>query len=197
MKKIISLLLLLLVSVSFSFAHTDHSEHGDFEQAEAIVNAQIPCSDLTDDQLEIVGDYLMEQMHPGERHSIMDDMMGGEGSESLRGMHIQLARSIYCTGNADTVVSKDKDDVTDMVSGGMMSSKGAEPGMMGGAMMGMMEGSSASGYQMSTMGLFGMGVAWLVYMALLAFIFAVIFWWTYNFMVAKKSNKKSNKKKQE
>ncbi len=38
----------------------------------------------------------MELMHPGEAHELMHKMMGGEGSEAVRQMHIQMARSIYC-----------------------------------------------------------------------------------------------------
>ena len=61
----------------------------------------------------------MEQMHPGEAHKLMDQMMGGEGSDSLKQMHIQMARKIYCN-----------EDV-----GGMMGSGGMMNMMMGNDMM--------------------------------------------------------------
>ena len=38
----------------------------------------------------------MEQMHPGELHEIMDERMGGDGSEQLRQVHIAIARNFYC-----------------------------------------------------------------------------------------------------
>lgn len=68
----------------------------DFSQAEALIQQRTSCDQLTQDQLEMLGDYYMEQMHPGETHEYMDQMMGGEGSESLRRVHINMALRIYC-----------------------------------------------------------------------------------------------------
>jgi hypothetical protein len=85
----------------------------------------------------------MEQMHPGEAHKVMDKMMGGEGSESLRLMHIAMAKRLYCN------------DINDAVNYGMRGY-----GMMGsgknvyGGMMNMMGGSF--GYGM--MGNWGYGM---------------------------------------
>ena len=82
----------LLISSVLVMAHGEE----DFSQAEEIIEEKISCDDLTDDQLEVIGDYYMEQMHPGELHEIMDERMGGEGSESLRQAHITMALSFYC-----------------------------------------------------------------------------------------------------
>ena len=35
-------------------------------------------------------------------------------------------------------------------------------------------------------GMFGYGLLWLVYFALAAFIFSVIFWWTHNWLAKKR-----------
>jgi len=86
---IAALVILLPVNIS---AHSDE----DFAQAEALMNQSVSCNQFTDEQLELIGDYYMEQMHPGEAHEYMDQMMGGEGSESLRQMHINIASRIYC-----------------------------------------------------------------------------------------------------
>ena len=102
---------------------TAHGEEG-FAAAEELIDSKVPCSELSEEQLELIGDYYMEQMHPGEAHEQMDAMMGGEGSESLRLMHIRMAQSFYCGEHQ-------------MMGPGMMNQ------MMGSNMMGgdMMDGS--------------------------------------------------------
>lgn len=84
--------MIILLFVSVISAHSEE----DFSQAQVLINQSISCDELTEDQLELIGDYYMEQMHPGEAHEYMDEMMGGEGSESLRQVHINMARNIYC-----------------------------------------------------------------------------------------------------
>ncbi len=91
MKYIYFMLAVFFMSVPFAFADTDH---GNFTQAQAIIEQRIPYDQLTDDQFEILGDYFMELM-VGERHDFMDEMMGGEGSESLRQAHINMGRNLY------------------------------------------------------------------------------------------------------
>ena len=76
-----NMLLYMIIGVLLSVPAMAHE---DFEIAEQLINESIPCSQLSEDQLEMIGDYVMEQMHPGEQHEIMDQMMGAEGSESLR-----------------------------------------------------------------------------------------------------------------
>ena len=105
MKKI---LLFGLFVILFSFAVIAQEEH-DFTNAKQLIDSKISCDSLTNEQLEEIGDYYMEQMHPGEAHEYMDRMMGGEGSESLKQVHINIAKRIYCNEN-----------VGGMMSGGMM-----------------------------------------------------------------------------
>lgn len=57
---------------------------------------ELSCNELTDSDFERLGDAVMESMHPGEAHERMDEMMGGEGSESLRQAHINMGLSFYC-----------------------------------------------------------------------------------------------------
>lgn len=77
-------------------ANGEHDHEGEIEEGRTLVESGISCDELSDEQREAIGEYYMEQMHPGEEHEAMDEMMGGEGSESLRSMHIQMARSRYC-----------------------------------------------------------------------------------------------------
>ena len=90
-KGILLYFLIFIFSVGFVFADAE-----EFAEAKSIIDAKTPCSKLNENQLESIGDYLMEQMHPGEAHELMDRMMGGEGSESLRLIHIAMAKRIYC-----------------------------------------------------------------------------------------------------
>ena len=120
-KSIVLYFLIALLSIGIVFSQSDEEI---FKEAKQLIDAKTPCSELSEDQLEHMGDYYMEPMHPGEAHELMDEMMGGEGSESLRQMHIAMAKRIYCKENVGT-----------MMSGGMMSMMMGS-NMMGGNMMG-------------------------------------------------------------
>jgi len=151
MKKIFTILILgmLLLSVSLVFAH----EH-DFNETKQLIDSGISCDKLTDEQLESIGDYYMEQMHPGEAHEMMDEMMGGEGSESLRQMHINMAKRLYCN-----------EDVGGMMGGGMMGNN-----MMGSGMTG--NYSAYYGYNSFW------NILWLIF---LMGVIVLIIWLIYNF----------------
>ena len=98
------------------------SADSETEEGRKLVESNTGCDRLSDEQLEDIGDYYMEQIHPGESHELMDSMMGGEGSESLKQTHINIARRIYC--NDDVYIGYGM-----MGSGGMMNLLGR--GMMG------------------------------------------------------------------
>ncbi len=83
------MLLLLIAGLASAAEH-------DFGETKQLIDSRLGCDKLADKQLEAIGEYYMEQMHPGEQHEWMDEMMGGEGSERLRQMHIQMAKVLYC-----------------------------------------------------------------------------------------------------
>src|SRR3989344_3532727 len=115
MRKILfAIMVVLLLNVSLVFAH----EHN-FAETKQIIDSGISCDKLTDEQFEAMGDYYMEQMHPGEAHEMMDQMMGGEGSDTLKQMHIQMAKRLYCN-----------EDVGGMMGGGMMNMMIGSGGMI-------------------------------------------------------------------
>ena len=155
MKKIsiIVIFSMLLLGVSLVSAH----EH-DFDETKQLIDSGIGCDKLTDEQLESIGDYYMEQMHPGEAHEMMDQMMGGEGSESLRQVHINMAKRLYCN-----------EDVGGMMGGGMMNM------MMGNNMMGSgMMGNYPAYYRYNSF----WNILWLIF---LIGIIVLIIWLIYKF----------------
>src|SRR3989344_4392478 len=159
MKKIsiIVIFSMLLLSVSLVSAH----EHN-FAETKQLIDSGIGCDKLTDEQLESIGDYYMEQMHPGEAHEIMDNMMGGEGSESLKQVHINMAKRLYCNENF-------------YIGYGMMGS-GRLTNMMGRGMM----GSYPASYDYSNYGY------WNIFLILLfAAVFFLTVWIIYRFGIKK------------
>jgi len=124
-----AILLSMLLIILFSFLVVAQEEH-DFTEAKQLIDSGVSCNQLTNEQLEEIGDYYMEQMHPGEAHEYMDKMMGGEGSESLKQVHISMAKSIYCGETNQGMMGM----MNMMNSDGNMMGSG---GMMGGDMRGL------------------------------------------------------------
>lgn len=89
---------------------------------------ELSCNELTDSDFERLGDAVMESMHPGEAHERMDEMMGGEGSESLRLMHIQMGQRYLGCNTLGSVKSLGMMPVVGMMSGwSMMDSSSGGP----------------------------------------------------------------------
>jgi hypothetical protein len=113
MKKTIVLLVLLVLSVGV-FAH-EHEE--EIAEGKSLVEGGADCSSLTDEQLEAIGEYLMETMHPGEAHEQMHEIMGvAEGTPEHEQFHVHIAQMMYCNKG--------------MMGPGMMGGYGGQ--MMGG-----------------------------------------------------------------
>ena len=110
MKKIILFfIVVLLLNLYLVNAITQQ----EINEAKSLIDSKVGCKNLSDPQLEIIGEYYMEQMMPGEAHKRADEMMGlKEGSEDEEQFHVNMAKTIYC-------------DESGMMGGGMMS------GMMG------------------------------------------------------------------
>ena len=156
-KMFFAIMVVLLLNIGIASAH----EHN-FDETKQLIDSGISCDKLTDEQLEAMGEYYMEQMHPGEAHELMDEMMGGEGSDSLKQMHIQMAKRLYCN-----------EDVSGMMgSGGMV---GLMPLMMGNNMVG-------SGMMGNYPAYYGYNNFWnILWMVFLIGAIALIIWLIYKF----------------
>lgn len=136
--------MVLLLNVGLVSAITPQ----EIDEAKTLIDSKVSCDTLTNEQLELIGEYYMEQMHPGESHELMHKMMGlEEGTEAEEQFHISMAKRLYCNEN----------------SGGMMGSGGMMP------MMNMMGGGTMMGYGSGAMGSggFGWGIMGLLWWALL------------------------------
>ena len=178
MKKIMLVFGIFLLSISLVLANGDHQT--EIEEGKKLVDRGISCDKLTDEQLEAIGEYYMEQMHPGESHEAMHEMMGiEEGTEYHEQFHVNIAKMMYCGESGN------------MMGGGMMGSGGMMGMMpmmmnmmMGGGMMNMMMRNN-----MMSSGTIGGNSAYYDYnnllsifssVFLIAFIFLII-WLVYKF----------------
>jgi uncharacterized membrane protein len=160
MKGTISILVIFLLIIAAVLAQESHDR--EIEEGKKLVESKIICNKLSNEQLEAIGNYYMEQMHPGEAHEIMDNMMGGEGSESLKQVHINMAKRLYCNDNVYIGYGM-------MGSGGMMN-------MMGGGMM----GNYPASYAYSNYGYWN--IFWILLFAAVIFL---IVWIVYKFGIKK------------
>lgn len=157
MKKYFLLIVLisfLLFLSGFGLANDTYTHENEIKEGKNLVESKITCDKLNNEQLEAIGEYLMEQMHPGESHKTIHQMMGmEEETEYHRRFHINMAKMMYC----------------------------GQSGMMGGGMMGMpmMTGdwSNPKGFNfnnsmMASMMNFGSWGVW----GWLGLIFMILFW---------------------
>ncbi|MDP3882790.1 MAG: hypothetical protein Q8Q48_01910, partial [Candidatus Staskawiczbacteria bacterium] len=124
-------------------------------------NSQIKCENVSEQNFEELGDAVMGLMQPDEQqHELMDQMMGGEGSESLRAAHIYMGKQyLGCVSGVSG---------SGMMGGGMM---GGNIGMMG---YGLNYQNMMGGF--STFSWFGFITMALIWVLLIVGIVAVVKW---------------------
>jgi hypothetical protein len=70
--------------------------------------SKLDCGQISQDELETLGDSIMSLMHPNQSlHQTMDTMMGGEGSDSLRTAHVNMALNYLNCSADDNNLSSD------------------------------------------------------------------------------------------
>ena len=93
MQKVLFIIVVLLLTLSLVNAVSQE----ELDEAKLLIDSKITCDKLTDEQLEEIGEYYMEQMMPGEAHERAHEMMGlAEGSNAEEQFHINMARKSYC-----------------------------------------------------------------------------------------------------
>ncbi len=93
MRRLTLLLVGLAILLPLATAHAGEAE---FNSTAELITQGHPCSELTTEQLVAIGDYYMEQMHPGEQHELMDAHLGGENTTAYRDAHLAMADRFYC-----------------------------------------------------------------------------------------------------
>ena len=146
MKKIFFLIILIIVFISSSASALADKDHNvsiedvlkEVRQSQNIEqNKDIQCEQITNEQFEELGEALMSSMHPNEEeHELMDQMMGGEGSDSLEARHIIMGqRYLGCLSG----ITKSGFGLMSMTMGSWphLATKGGENSMMGFSSMGL------------------------------------------------------------
>ena len=150
--RVFVIFIILLLNLGIANAITQQ----EIKEAKSLIDSKVDCKSLSDSQLEIIGEYSMELMHPGESHEAMHKMMGiKEGTEQEKQFHISMAKTIYC---------------------------GESGGMMGGGMMNMMMGNNIMGSGM--MGNLGYGFGYwnflnILYVLLLIGLIILVYLWIF------------------
>jgi Spy/CpxP family protein refolding chaperone len=140
MRKASTIITLITLSVFFSsmfiFGNDEHARSLDAilqeirEKQGLESNAPIDPEGVSYEDLEELGEAIMGIMHPDpKQHELMDEMMGGEGSENLAAMHRMMGYR-YLSGSSRGMMGPGM--MSGMMGGTSMPMMG--PGMMGGMM---------------------------------------------------------------
>ena len=159
-------LFIIFIILLLNFGIANAITQQEIKEAKSLIDSKADCKSLSDSQLEIIGEYEMELMHPGESHELVHQMMGlKEGSEAEKQFHISLAKTIYCGESGG------------MMGGGMMNM------MMGGNMMGI----TGYGYGYSS-------VVNILFVILLIGLIILVYLWIFKLWRNMKNGSKAAKK---
>lgn len=98
-------------------------------------NGKIDPEKVDDNLLEELGESFMSLIFPNSKqHEWMDNMMGGEGSDDLKSMHIRMGYS-YLSGERGFMMERGDRGMMDRGARGMMERNRSTGRGMGGSMM--------------------------------------------------------------
>lgn len=109
MKNLWTVFIGILILVSPAYAHMGLSVDDMMNSMMVSQNvnniSQLDCNKATDQELEELGDAVMDKMMNNEQlHEQMDNMMGGEGSASLQQMHVAMGKGWLNCGGSQMVM---------------------------------------------------------------------------------------------
>ncbi len=164
MKKILILMLgIFILSLTFVSASPTQQE---LSEAKTLIDSRLSCNNLNSSQLELIGEYIMEQQHPGEAHDQVDRMMGlVDGSVQDQQFHINLAERMYCNSGYNGGGMMGNYNGNSMMSG-VYTNSGNNVNYYGHDMMGAYYGDYGYGYMI---------FSWIITILIIILLFAVIF----------------------
>src|SRR3989338_4473171 len=126
---------LMLVLLPLASVAIETDEASEIAEGKELVESGLACDNLSDEQLEAIGEYIMEQMHPGEAHELIHKRMGiEEGTIAHEQLHINIARMMYCgvgTSSGMMGPSMMRWRTTSVSADGSGAQGGIQGGMMG------------------------------------------------------------------
>ncbi len=178
---------LMFVLLPLALAAVETGDASEIAEGKELVESGVSCDALSDEQLEAIGEFIMEQMHPGESHKLIHQRMGiEEGTIAHEQLHINIARMMYC--GAGTFGSN---------SSNMMGQGGMGYGMMRWTAPVVSVGNDAqTGFKGGMMGGYGsmMGYSYgslpsFLYLALLIGLVALVYVWLLKLLLSFKRRK--------
>lgn len=141
-KLLISIAGIFLLSLTpIAFAGSGHDDLPSLKKFSATLEekynvkdlVELKVSEVSEDDLELLGDILMERMAGSSKHhEWMDKMHGGEGSEELKKLHINIAKDYLEDGSSYQGIGKMGHHMMGWNTSSKYSGKSWSHGMHGG-----------------------------------------------------------------
>lgn len=90
------IMLVLMLLASQLFAHRGLGLKIEYEIGRTLVAQNVSCENLSDFELEMIGDYYLETKYPGRYHEMIDSGMGSRTEEEINQFHRDVAYEYYC-----------------------------------------------------------------------------------------------------
>ncbi|MEM0437785.1 MAG: hypothetical protein QXU54_00625 [Candidatus Micrarchaeia archaeon] len=87
---------MLLLWAPALFAHRGLGLKVEYEIGRTLVAQNVSCENLSDFELEMIGDYYLETKYPGRYHEMIDSGMGSRTEEEINQFHRDIAYEYYC-----------------------------------------------------------------------------------------------------